>query len=227
MQGQWYEQKDADKPTGGRGAPRYLDPALHSPCTPNLMYTRLVHYLPSSALYSIQNFTLGCIVSSTGTNGPVKNLPNTTLEETAKYGDNWILQTNTDHGKRGNMDRRTAGNECMGEAADDGSTSYSSMFDVLSTKPVLNYGTIYTSLMEVNSGKMETWLRGCKPACRPKKPPVTTTTTVATMRTSFKTTAKTMRTTTTPNNAAVQLTSLFFPIVTVFFGTLVVNRDFT
>ena len=55
------------------------------------------------------------------------------------------------------------------------------MYNVMGTPPVLNERTAYTTLMEVGSGHMETWLRDCDSPCHLTTTTTTTTpTTVAT-----------------------------------------------
>ena len=46
-----------------------------------------------------------------------------------------------------------------GDEEREGGISFAEMFDVLSTKPVINRRTTYTSLMEVATGQLETCIR--------------------------------------------------------------------
>ena len=150
----------------------------------------------------------GCIITSDGSKGPVENFPNTTLEEMSNHGEPWVLQTNYDQGQPDPYwdPRATAGNQCFrwaygkkasGQSAPSNSQakdvmSFASMYDILSTKPVYECHTAHTTLMEVRSGKMETWLRGCDPACKLKSgPPLP------------------------PKNAAARLKSAILPLVIV------------
>jgi len=63
----------------------------------------------------------------------------------------------------------------------EGGISFSELFDVLSTKPVINQITTYTSLMEVATGKLETYVRydhddvqpSVKPSVEPSVKPST------------------------------------------------------
>ena len=87
---------------------------------------------------------------------------------------------NTDHGPENTGDRFRTGDRCLRRAYDDPPMltgwrraepmSFAAMLDVMGTMPVWNEHTAYTTLMEVATGKMETWLRGCEPLCQPKKP---------------------------------------------------------
>ena len=84
--------------------------------------------------------------------------------------------------------------------------AFDSMFDVLSTNPVLNSNTVFTSLMEVKTGKMETWLRGCAPACQPKTGPVIETTTTKITPTETATTVMASTETATTKMASTAIT---------------------
>merc|ERR1719334_10312 len=56
--------------------------------------------------------------------------------------------------------------------------SFPELFDVLSTKPVINRITTYTSLMEVASGKLETYVRYDHDDVQPSVKPSVGSTTV-------------------------------------------------
>ncbi|XP_041356893.1 acid ceramidase-like [Gigantopelta aegis] len=80
----------------------------------------------------------------------------------------YILETNYDHWKNPLIvdDRRRPANKCMKEMTQKG-VSFGGIFDVLSTKPVLNKLTTYAALMQVDSGTLETWLQYCPDPCYP------------------------------------------------------------
>ena len=109
--------------------------------------------------------------------------PNVTISETSsQYGEPWIIQMNDDHGPRNTGDRYKVGDACMRLTYDKNMMTpwgkaepmtFGAMYDVMGTPPVLNEWTAYTSVMEVGSGRMETWLRGCDPPCQPKGAPIT------------------------------------------------------
>jgi len=80
----------------------------------------------------------------------------------------YVLETNYDHWEKPLFldDRRTPANKCMmqkGSAA----MGFPAIFDVLSSRPVLNKLTTYTALMQVNSGAMESYLQYCPEPCIP------------------------------------------------------------
>lgn len=71
-------------------------------------YKEAKAFMESTPHLSAAYFILGgvsgndaCIVTSGGVKGPVKNLPNATLDETNRVGTPWVLQTNSDHGTFG------------------------------------------------------------------------------------------------------------------------------
>lgn len=80
----------------------------------------------------------------------------------------YILETNYDHWKKPLFldDRRTPANRCMQEMTQK-KVGFPGIFDVLSSRPVLNKLTTYTALMQVSSGKMETYLQYCPDPCSP------------------------------------------------------------
>ncbi|XP_050710880.1 acid ceramidase-like [Eriocheir sinensis] len=63
-------------------------------------------------------------------------------------------------------DRRTPAVHCL-RAAGRANMSLPLLYNVLSTRPVLNKLTTYTSLMQVNSGEIGAWLRSCDDPCWP------------------------------------------------------------
>ncbi|KAL5005343.1 hypothetical protein ScPMuIL_018799 [Solemya velum] len=80
----------------------------------------------------------------------------------------YILETNYDHWKAPLVidDRRGPANKCMKEMTQQ-NVSFKGIFNVLSSKPVLNKLTTYTALMSVKSGDLETWLQYCPDPCFP------------------------------------------------------------
>lgn len=80
----------------------------------------------------------------------------------------YILETNYDHWKKPLFldDRRTPANHCMANMTQQ-NVGFAGIFNVLSTQPVLNKLTAYTALMEVKTGKFETYIRDCKDPCFP------------------------------------------------------------
>lgn len=82
---------------------------------------------------------------------------------------NWyILETNYDHWENPLFldDRRTPAHKCMQKTTSK-NVSIKGLFNVLSSKPVLNKLTTYSALMQVNSGHLESWLQYCPDPCQP------------------------------------------------------------
>uniref|UniRef100_A0A8B9RL50 Acid ceramidase n=1 Tax=Astyanax mexicanus TaxID=7994 RepID=A0A8B9RL50_ASTMX len=80
----------------------------------------------------------------------------------------YVLETNYDHWEQPFFldDRRTPAMKCMNKTT-RANISLQTIYDVLSTKPVLNKLTTYTSLMEVSTGKLESYIRACPNPCTP------------------------------------------------------------
>ncbi|XP_023273206.1 acid ceramidase [Seriola lalandi dorsalis] len=90
------------------------------------------------------------------------------LEIDLKLGRWYVLETNYDHWEEPLFldDRRTPGMKCMNQTTQK-NISLKTMYDVLSTKPVLNKLTTYTTLMQVSEGKLESYIRDCPNPCMP------------------------------------------------------------
>uniref|UniRef100_A0A674BT86 Acid ceramidase n=1 Tax=Salmo trutta TaxID=8032 RepID=A0A674BT86_SALTR len=80
----------------------------------------------------------------------------------------YVLETNYDHWKEPLFldNRRTPAMKCMNQTM-QANISLKTVYDVLSTKPVLNKLTTYTTLMDVNKGKLESYIRDCPNPCMP------------------------------------------------------------
>ena len=122
-------------------------------------YAQAKRYLESVPLVSPVYFILGGASGDDAaviTRGRDESIRPFTL---ASANQSWILETNFDHWTQPPAydDRRAPANQCMRRAIN--STSWATLFDVLSTRPILNKGTTYTSLMDVNEGKIETFVR--------------------------------------------------------------------
>lgn len=104
----------------------------------------------------------GCVITRSR-----KKALDTMCIDTAKGG--WyVLETNYDHWKAPLFidDRRTPAHACMKNTTQNG-IGFKGLFNVLSTKPVLNKLTVYTVLMQVDDGTMTTYRRLCKDPCWP------------------------------------------------------------
>jgi len=85
-----------------------------------------------------------------------------------KKGEWFLLETNYDHWKSPFVidDRRTPGYKCMNQIGQEG-MGPAGLFNVLSTKSVLNKLTTYTALMQVNAGSLDSYIQNCPDPCWP------------------------------------------------------------
>ncbi|KAJ8271748.1 hypothetical protein COCON_G00106070 [Conger conger] len=85
-----------------------------------------------------------------------------------KLGRWYVLETNYDHWKEPFFldDRRTPAMKCMNQTM-QANISIKTIYNVLSTKPVLNKLTTYTTLMDVSKGRLESYIRDCPNPCSP------------------------------------------------------------
>uniref|UniRef100_A0A3Q2HWL1 ceramidase n=1 Tax=Equus caballus TaxID=9796 RepID=A0A3Q2HWL1_HORSE len=83
-----------------------------------------------------------------------------------KQGRWYVVQTNYDRWKNPFFldDRRTPTKMCLNRTTQE-NISLATIYDVLSTKPVLNKLTVYTTLMDVTKGRFESYLRDCPDPC--------------------------------------------------------------
>lgn len=90
------------------------------------------------------------------------------LELDLKLGRWYVLETNYDHWEEPFFldDRRTPAMKCMNQTTQE-KISVKTIYDVLSTKPVLNKLTTYTTLMQVSEGSLESYVRDCPNPCMP------------------------------------------------------------
>ncbi|XP_069833799.1 acid ceramidase isoform X2 [Dendropsophus ebraccatus] len=80
----------------------------------------------------------------------------------------YVLETNYDHWKPPLPidNRRGLALKCMDKTTQK-NISFATIYDMLSTKPVLNKETTYTTMMSVSENKFETYLRDCPQPCMP------------------------------------------------------------
>ncbi|XP_007953143.2 acid ceramidase [Orycteropus afer afer] len=78
----------------------------------------------------------------------------------------YVVQTNYDRWRKPFFldDRRTAAKICLNQTTQE-KISFATIYDVLSTKPVLNKLTVFTALIDVTKGQLETYLRDCPDPC--------------------------------------------------------------
>ncbi|XP_018410318.1 PREDICTED: acid ceramidase [Nanorana parkeri] len=83
-------------------------------------------------------------------------------------GEWYVLETNYDHWKPPLVidNRRDPAMKCM-KTKGQKSISFTTIYDVLSTKPVLNKLTTYTAMMSISENKFEAYLRDCPHPCMP------------------------------------------------------------
>ncbi|XP_042697894.2 acid ceramidase isoform X2 [Chrysemys picta bellii] len=86
----------------------------------------------------------------------------------ANGGTWYVVETNYDRWKAPLVldDRRTPAMKCMNQTKQE-NISLPTIYDVLSTKPILNKLTVCTTLMEVTEGRSESYLRECIGSCSP------------------------------------------------------------
>ncbi|XP_008316042.1 acid ceramidase [Cynoglossus semilaevis] len=104
----------------------------------------------------------GCVITRSRT------LSLDLLEIDLKLGRWYVLETNYDHWDEPFFldNRRTPAMKCMNQTTQKG-ISLKTMYNVLSTKPVLNKLTTYTTLMQVSEGRLESYIRDCPNPCMP------------------------------------------------------------
>ncbi|XP_077135764.1 acid ceramidase isoform X1 [Ranitomeya variabilis] len=80
----------------------------------------------------------------------------------------YVLETNYDHWKPPLPidNRRAPAMKCLNRTTQK-NISFATIYDMLSTKPVLNKLTTYTTMMSVSESKFEAYLRDCPHPCMP------------------------------------------------------------
>ncbi|XP_007428608.1 acid ceramidase [Python bivittatus] len=104
----------------------------------------------------------GCIITRSRTAAlNIKNLD-------TKNGIWYVVETNYDPWKPPLVidDRRHPAMNCLNHTKQE-KISLGTLYNVLSTKPVLNKLTVSTTLLEVSEGHIETYLRDCPDPCSP------------------------------------------------------------
>lgn len=83
-----------------------------------------------------------------------------------KNGRWYAVQTNYDRWKNTLFldDRRTPAKKCLNDTTQK-NLSFATIYDVLSTKPVLNKLTVFTTLIDVTKDHFESHLRDCPDPC--------------------------------------------------------------
>nr|XP_046165519.1 acid ceramidase-like [Oncorhynchus gorbuscha] len=132
-------------------------------------YEEAKHLLAQTKLLAPAYFILGGNQTGQGcviTRSRVLSLDIWEIE--LKLGRWYVLETNYDHWKEPLFldNRRTPAMKCMNQTT-QANISLKTVYDMLSTKPVLNKLTTYTTLMEVNKGKLESYIRDCPNPCMP------------------------------------------------------------
>ncbi|XP_058145921.1 acid ceramidase [Dasypus novemcinctus] len=87
-------------------------------------------------------------------------------ELSPKEGKWYVAETNYDRWRHPLFidDRRTPTQMCLNRTTQE-HISFATLYDVLSTKPVLNKLTVFTTLMDVLKGRYESFLRDCPDPC--------------------------------------------------------------
>lgn len=104
----------------------------------------------------------GCVITRDRDNFNMLSLDSKSINTKLWF----LVQTNYDHWKTPPFfdDRRTPATKCLNEAGQK-NASLGLIYNVLSTKPVLNKESVYTSLMEAKSGQLQAWIRSCPDPC--------------------------------------------------------------
>ncbi|XP_075052699.1 acid ceramidase [Mixophyes fleayi] len=91
-----------------------------------------------------------------------------TWELDLQKGEWYVLETNYDHWKPPLAidNRRAPAMKCLNRTSQK-NISFATIYDVLSTKPVLNKLTTYTTMMSISDSKFEAYLRDCPDPCIP------------------------------------------------------------
>jgi len=84
------------------------------------------------------------------------------------HGQWYLVQTNYDHWENTLFldDRRHPAMHCLNVTTQP-ELAFDSLFDVLSSRPVLNKLTTYSALIEPKSGKLEAYIQFCESPCQP------------------------------------------------------------
>lgn len=107
----------------------------------------------------------GAIITRGRNDAEVWHLGSKSISQSSTW---YLIETNYDHWETPPFydNRRAPAIHCLDESGQE-NVSFSTLYNVLSTIPVLNKLTTYTSLMDVSSGRFETWLRYCPDPCIP------------------------------------------------------------
>ena len=91
------------------------------------------------------------------------------LSDRIKNGSFYVLETNYDWWVQPPFfdDRRHPAEDCLNNRVHASGVGFESLFNVLSSQPNLNLLTTYTALMEVSTGRVESYVQNCKPPCTP------------------------------------------------------------
>lgn len=110
----------------------------------------------------------GAVITRGRTDADVWRLGDPSTDSTGVDSNWYLVETNYDHWKAVPFfdDRRGPAKRCL-ERTGRADLSAAAIYNVLSTKPVLNKLTTYTALMDVTSGRLDAWLRYCPEPCQP------------------------------------------------------------
>jgi acid ceramidase len=89
------------------------------------------------------------------------------LSERILNGSFYVLETNYDWWVQPPFfdDRRFPAEDCLNDRVKSTGVSFESLFNVLSARPNLNLLTTYTALMQVSTGRMESYKQACEWPC--------------------------------------------------------------
>ncbi|KAI3382432.1 hypothetical protein SNEBB_003485 [Seison nebaliae] len=136
----------------------------------DLNYTEVKHKLATDKIVAPIYYTISGSNAKEGaviTRWPEEGHSDIVDIGTANYSSSFLLQTNYDHWKKPLFidDRRTPGIFCMKQSGD--TFNNSSLYNVLSTIPVLNKLSTYTVIMSAQTNQLISYKRKCPDPCYP------------------------------------------------------------
>uniref|UniRef100_A0A8D1JEM0 Acid ceramidase n=2 Tax=Sus scrofa TaxID=9823 RepID=A0A8D1JEM0_PIG len=151
----------------GKKDAKWIGFILRSVLENSTSYEEAKNILTKTKLLAPAYFILGGNVSGEGcviTRDRKESLD--VYELDPKQGRWYVVQTNYDRWKNTFFldDRRTPAKICLNQTTQE-NISFATLYDVLSTKPVLNKLTVFTTLIDVIKGQFETYLRDCPDPC--------------------------------------------------------------
>lgn len=135
-------------------------------------YDEAFAYLNSTKLIGPGYIILGGMQPGQGavlTREEAKSLKPLLLTDRLRNGSFYVLETNYDWWVQPPFfdDRRYPAMDCLDTRVGPSNVGFEALFNVLSAQPNLNLLTTYTALMEVSTGRLESYRQYCKGPCEP------------------------------------------------------------